>query len=72
LLGIGFRYLYRMVLKSALWWAWGGYIFLIAVKAESSVGFVFNWSVKAAIVMGMVLAVSPVMRRTLFPRRTVP
>jgi hypothetical protein len=67
LLGLGFRFLYRMALKSALWWAWGAYIFLIAVKAESTVGYVLNWSVKAAIVMGMVLIVSPVIRRTLFP-----
>lgn len=70
LLGLGFLFVYRMALHSALWWAWGGYILLIAVKAESTVGFVLNWSVKAAIVMGLVLAVSPVMRRTLFPPKT--
>jgi len=67
LLGLGFLFIYKMALKSALWWAWGAYIFLVAVKAESTVGFVLNWSVKAVIVMGLVLLVSPAMRQTLFP-----
>ncbi|MFC1719542.1 hypothetical protein ACFL00_00185 [Pseudomonadota bacterium] len=69
LLGLGFRFIYKMAKVNPLWWAWGAYFFLIAVKAETTVGFVLNWSVKAVIVMALVLLVSPAMRHSLFPQK---
>jgi hypothetical protein len=30
-----------------LWYAWGPYMFLVAVKAEDSIGNAFNWALKA-------------------------
>lgn len=67
-LGIGFRYVTKMSQRSVLWWAWGAYLFVIAIKAESSVGFVFNWTLKSIVIMWVILMVSPAMRQSMFRR----
>jgi len=67
LLGLGYRALALQAARHPLWWIWVPYFGSVAVKAETSVGVLFSWLVKGAIVMAVVLWKSPALRRIQLP-----
>lgn len=69
IIGVGYRWFYGHGMRQPLWWAWLPFVAVFVVKAESSIGFVLNWLVKAVVVMALVLFCSPGMRRALFTER---
>jgi len=68
LIGMGFYWFYVKALRQPLWWAWATYFACIAIRAESSIGYMANWILKAAIVMVAVLCIFPGLRQVLAPR----
>jgi len=54
LLGLAFEWLRRAARSNPLWWAWAPFIFLVAVKAEDTVGNALNWAVKGLVVILLV------------------
>ncbi|MFC1488287.1 hypothetical protein ACFL6B_00415 [Thermodesulfobacteriota bacterium] len=68
LLGLGFRWFYEKAYIQPLWWIWAGYFGIIAIKAETSVGFMINWMIKSVVIMLITLWIAPGMRRVLAPR----
>jgi len=74
IIGLGFAWLSSKALKHPLWWAWAAYFACIAIKAESSIGYMANWVLKAAVVMIGVVWLCPAMRQVLLKsaRRTEP
>jgi hypothetical protein len=50
-LGTGFRLLRKAALSNPLWWAWGPFLFLVAIKSEDTVGNALNWAVKGFVVV---------------------
>jgi len=65
-LGLGFRWLFVRALRQPLWWAWVPYFAIVAIKAETSVGYMVNWLLKAAIVMVGVMWLCPAMKQVLW------
>lgn len=65
LLGLGFRWFYVRALKQPLWWAWVPYFAIVAIKAETSIGYTVNWLIKAAAIMIIVVWLSPALKHTL-------
>jgi len=68
LIGMGFHWFYVRAIRNPLWWAWASYFACMAIKAESSIGYATNWLFKSAIIMVVVLFISPEMRQALAPR----
>jgi len=68
LIGMGFYWFYIKALRQPLWWAWATYFACIAIRAESSIGYMANWILKAAIVMVAILFIFPELRRVLAPK----
>ena len=68
LLGMGFRWFYNRARTEPLWWAWAAYVGTISVKAESSLGLIVNWVVKATVVMIFTILLLPNMKRRLSAR----
>lgn len=54
LFGAAFERLKQAAHTNPLWWAWGPFIFLVAIKAEDAVGHAVNWAVKAFLVVLLV------------------
>ena len=54
LFGAAFERLKQAARANPLWWAWGPFIFLVAIKAEDAVGHAVNWAVKAFVVVLLV------------------
>jgi len=48
-----------------LWWAWVPYFAIVAIKAETSIGYTVNWLIKAAAIMIIVVWLSPALKHTL-------
>ncbi len=65
LIGMGFHWFYMRALRHPLWWAWASYFACIVIKAESSVGYMTNWVLKAAVVMIGVVWLCPNMKQVL-------
>jgi hypothetical protein len=55
LLGVAFNRLMVAARANPLWWAWGPFLFLVAIKAEDTVGNAINWGAKAYMVVLLVL-----------------
>jgi hypothetical protein len=68
LIGMGFYWFYVRALRHPLWWAWATYFACIAIRAESSIGYMANWVLKAAMVMVALLFLLPNLRQALAPR----
>ena len=66
--GMIFRLFAVRAFRSPLWWSLVPFIFYSALKAEDDIGFVLNWTTKAAIVAAGILIVLPNLRRALFAR----
>jgi hypothetical protein len=69
LLGLGFVWLYGQAQRSGLWWAWLPFIAVEAVKSEDTIGYAANWIVKSAMLMVVVIYLSPAMRKVLWRGR---
>lgn len=54
MLGLALERLRRAAYANPLWWAWGPFIFLVAIKTEDTVGNAVNWAVKAFVVVLLV------------------
>jgi hypothetical protein len=65
ILGLGFRWLCQRALDQPIFWAWIPYFATVAIKAESSVGYLANWLIKAAVIMVAVLWFCPAIRQAL-------
>ena len=53
-LATGFEMLKRAARSKPLWWAWGPFLFLVAIKAEDTVGNAVNWAFKGFIIIMLV------------------
>jgi hypothetical protein len=65
IIGMGFYWLYARALRHPIWWAWASYFACIVIKAESSIAYMTNWVLKAAIVMIGVIWFCPAMKQLL-------
>jgi hypothetical protein len=65
ILGLGFRWLYLRAVQQPLWWIWVPYLAFVAIKAETSIGYIANWLFKALIVMIGVIWFCPAMKQVL-------
>ena len=67
--GLILRWFCQQSLKGILWLAFFPYVFLWGMKAETGLGEIFNWLVKASLVAAVTVSLSP-MRRVLPLRRS--
>ena len=72
LLALTFRWIILRVSTSPLWWAFWIYGAHWALKAETDVGSVLNYMVKAAVVVSLVIACMPALRAELAGRPLLP
>lgn len=65
-IGTIFRWFYVRSLSEPLWWAWATYFAIVVVKAETNIGQVVNWTVKAAVIMTAIIWLLPNLRQRLW------
>lgn len=69
LIGMLYLRLYNKALENPVWWAWGPFVGLMAMKAEEGLMETTTWIVKSMVVMFIVIFVcnKAMRRRALFP-----
>lgn len=65
LFGMAFGGVQRLSHRSVLWWCLAAMTFVVAVKAEDTVGNAMNWAARAALVLWGVMFFTPMLKRIL-------